>query len=44
MDKQYLKYERDKIEKPLKKPRKKTINQLFIITKCPKGNKVCKCK
>ena len=31
MDKQYLKNERQKIEKPLKKPKKKSINQIFII-------------
>lgn len=44
MDKQYLKYEREKIKKPLKKPRKKTVKEIFIMKKvCPKGHKICKC-
>ena len=46
MDKEYCKIQREKIEKPLRKPRKKTAKELLIMKKdkCRKGNKVCKCK
>tara|TARA_R110002153_G_scaffold185499_1_gene338599 strand:+ start:14692 stop:14829 length:138 start_codon:yes stop_codon:yes gene_type:complete len=45
MDKKYLKDEREKIKKPLKKPKKKQLKEIFVMKKkCPKGKKVCNCK